>query len=411
MSNPSATALAAPGELERQLTRFINTTVLKGEGDVGPDTPLFEEGYINSLRILDLIAFVEKALGRRIPDRAVRLANFRTVATIVRAFHPDAATADSAVEPLPARFAHRTSRSRFTSPIDALVERGDLTITGAGQVTLSGFALDVSRAVDQTVTRWATALGATERAFPSLIDTAVLERAGQTQSFPQHLTLASHPEPNGQPADRTSVRHALAPAVCYHSYPDWAGKTLGEKPALLTAVGRCYRYEGGHHVPLERLWEFSMREIVVLGSRDQVEHVRQALVERVSSLVTTLSLDGAIQPASDPFFTSGDEGRRLMQRAGALKYELQLTVDASGRSVAVASFNHHHDYFGRRFAITLPNADPAHSGCVAFGLERWVLALFAQHGAHEARWPEAARRWIDDARSVGGRHGDERGRP
>ena len=410
MSSPSATALPTPAEFERQLTHFINATLLKGEGGVGPDTRLFEEGYINSLRILDLIAFVEKALSRRIPDRAVRLANFRTVATIVRAFHPDAAVAETAVEPSPVRFEHRTTRAAFASPVDALVQRGDLAVTGAGQVTLSGVALEVFRAVDRAVAGWAAVLGATERAFPSLIDSRVLERAGQLESFPQHVTIAAHLEPNGQTASENGVRHALAPAVCYHSYPEWEGKTVGEAPTLLTAVGRCYRYEGGHHVPLERLWEFSMREIIVLGSRDQVEHVRQALVERVSSLVATLSFDGAIEPATDPFFTSGDEGRRLMQQAGALKYELQLTVDASGRSVAVASFNHHHDYFGQRFAIRLPNGAAAHSGCVAFGLERWVLALFAQHGADEARWPDAARRWIDDGRSVGRGPADERGR-
>ena len=411
MSSSTAAMLPTPGDFERQLAHFINDTLLKGEGGVGPDTRLFEDGYINSLRVLDLIAFVEKTLGRRIPDRAVRLANFRTVATIVRAFHPDAAPADVSVAPSRARFEHPTSRSAFTSPVDALVKRGDLAFTGTGQVTLSGFALEVFRAVDRAVTRWATALGAAERAYPSLIDTGVLERAGQLQSFPQHLTIASHLQPNAEATGGSGVRQALAPAVCYHSYPEWAGTTLGNDPTLLTALGRCYRYEGGQHVPLERLWEFSMREIVVLGSREQVERVRQTLVDQVSSFVATLSLDGAIEPATDPFFTSGDEGRRLMQQAGALKYELQLTVDASGRSVAVASFNHHHDYFGQRFAIGLPNGDTAHSGCVAFGLERWVLAVFAQHGVDEARWPEAARRWLDDGRSPDVSRADERGRP
>jgi len=100
-----------------------------------------------------------------------------------------------------------------------------------------------------------------------------------------------------------------------------------------------------------------------------------------------------------------------MQRAGALKYELQLTIDASGRSIAAASFNHHHDYFGQRFAIRLANGDTAHSGCVAFGLERWVLALFAQHGVDEGQWPEGARGWIEDARRATGDRSDERGGP
>jgi acyl carrier protein len=404
-----------PEQFERQLTAFINTTLLGGGDAVGPETRLFEEGYINSLRILDLIAIVEKTLGRRVPDRAVRLANFRTVATIVRAFHPSVRALPPAA-PTDSLFEHRTSRTAFASPVDALARRGDLAVIEAGRVALSGLALDVARAVDHTVARWATTLGAVERSYPSLIDFDVLARAGQAESFPQHLTLACHPErsegsaiPSSWPAkpgeeggrfDDKAKRHALAPAVCYHVYPEWQSKAFGETPVLLTAVGRCYRHEGGSHVPLERLWEFTMREIVVLGTRDQVEGVRQTLVRQVSELVTTLGVDGAIALATDPFFTSGDEGRRLMQQAGALKYELQLTIDAGGRNIAAASFNHHHDFFGRRFDTTLSTGTPAHSGCVAFGLERWVLALLAQHGIEERRWPDAARRWLDDARTA-----------
>jgi seryl-tRNA synthetase/acyl carrier protein len=395
--------LPAPEEFARQLTGFINATLLGGGDAVGPDTRLFEEGYINSLRILDLIAVVEKTLGRRIPDRAVRLANFRSVTAIVRAFHPDARdlVASASTDTL---FEHRTSRTAFASPVDALVHRGDLTAPGAGRVALSGLALDVARAVDHSVARWATTLGAMERSYPSLIDLDVLERAGQPESFPQHLTLACHPERGEGPATPSTARHALAPAVCYHVYPEWQTKTLSETPVLLTAAGRCYRHEDGRHVPLERLWEFSMREIVVLGTREQVEDIRQTLVRRVSELVTTLGVDGAIELAADPFFTSGDAGRRLMQQAGALKYELRLTIDAGGRGVAAASFNHHHDFFGRRFDTRLSTGAPAHSGCVAFGLERWVLGLLSQHGVDERRWPDAVRQWLDDARkgSCGG---------
>ena len=402
--------LPTPDEFEDQLARFINVTLLGGAANVGRDTRLFEDGYMNSLRILDLIAAVEKILGARVPDRAVRLANFRTIATIVNAFHPGAASRPAAPE-VPTHdvpvFERRGDRARFASPVVALRDRGDLAMTTAGQVSLSGLALDVLRAVDHTALEWARSLGAEEHRYPSLIDLGVLERAGQVASFPQHLTLASHPE-RGEgrtvpPPSEPASRHALSPAVCYHAYPELQGTTIGPEPAILTARGRCYRFEDGNHVPLERLWDFTMREIIVLGSREQVEDVRQTLVRQVSDLVTALELDGRIDRATDPFFTAGDEGRRLMQQAGALKYELLLAVDASGRGVAATSFNHHHDFFGTRFDITLATGEPAHSGCVAFGLERWVLALLAQHGVDEHSWQSAARGWLDLSRGRGAR--------
>lgn len=395
MTGEMGQALPTPAEFERQLAAFVNATLLGGGTAVGRDTRLFEDGYMNSLRILDLIAMVEKTLGRRIPDRAVRLANFRTIATIVQAFHPDAAgPAVDTGRPVPDRlFERRTDRARFASPLDALVARGDLAVTGADQVVLSGLALDVLLAVDRTVARWAAALGAVERRYPSLIELGTLERAGQVASFPQHVTLV------GPLASTAAARHAVAPAVCYHTYPEWEGTTIGDQPALITACGRCYRHEGGEHVPLERLWEFTMREVIVLGAREQVEATRQTLIAKTSELVTTLDLDASIEPASDPFFTAGDDGRRLMQQAGALKYELRLTVGADGRSVAAASFNHHHDFFGARFGIGLARGETACTGCVAFGLERWTLALVAQHGADVRAWPAGARAWLrgDDA--------------
>jgi seryl-tRNA synthetase/acyl carrier protein len=379
MTGAPPARVPTPHEFEAILTRFINHTLLGGQGAVDRDTRLFEDGYINSLRILDLIAMVEKTLGRRIPDRAVRLANFRTVGTIVQAFHPEAAGVPAGADRL---FDRRRDRSRFASPVAALEQRGDLRVTGAGQVALSGVALDILEAIDATVAEWARALGAPEHRFPSLIDRSVLERAGQT------ATTAVVASPDSVPA----------PAVCYHAYPEWTGKTLGPNPTLLTARGRCYRDEDGGQVPLERLREFTMREIIVMGTREQVEDVRQSLVRHVTSFIERLELDAAIETATDPFFTSGDEARRLMQQAGALKYELRLSVDPAGRAIAVASFNHHHDFFGTRFDVRLTGGAAAHTGCVAFGLERWVLALFAQHGVDPRAWPNAARTWLDDSR-------------
>ena len=381
MTTSPPKSLPTPEELERQLTQFVNGTFLGGGNAVDRDTRLFEDGYMNSLRILDLIAMVEKALGARIPDRSVRLANFRTIGTIVSVFHPAGGPAPAST---PDRlFERRADRSRFASPLEALQRRGDLTVAGAGRVALAGVALEMFEAVDDTVMRWAEALGAPEHRYPSLIDAAVLDRAGQ------------HPEVIPRSARDDTV--VLSPAVCYHAYPEWSGRTLGDTPTLLTARGQCYRYEDGNHVPLERLWEFTMREIIVIGTRQQVEDVRQSLVRQVTALVGMLELDASIETATDPFFAAGDEGRRLMQQAGALKYELRLAVDATGRTIAVASFNHHHDFFGTRFGIRLADDTPAHSGCVAFGLERWVLALFAQHGVDRDVWPDAVRAWLDEA--------------
>ena len=121
-----------------------------------------------------------------------------------------------------------------------------------------------------------------------------------------------------------------------------------------------------------------------------VAMLREGMIEKVSSWVKALDLDGFIEPATDPFFTSESRGRMLAQLILPLKYELRLEVDA-GRTIAAASFNDHQQHFGRAFDIRLPDGEHAHSGCVAFGWERWVIAFISQHGPDARNWPDAAR--------------------
>ena len=49
-------------------------------------TPLFTGGLIDSIRILELIAWTERAIGCEIPDERIRMDNFGTVARIADVF-------------------------------------------------------------------------------------------------------------------------------------------------------------------------------------------------------------------------------------------------------------------------------------------------------------------------------------
>jgi len=51
-----------------------------------PDTPLFDDGWIDSLKILKLIAYVELMIGRDIPEEEIVMKNFRTAETIAQHF-------------------------------------------------------------------------------------------------------------------------------------------------------------------------------------------------------------------------------------------------------------------------------------------------------------------------------------
>ncbi|HEY7407692.1 MAG TPA: hypothetical protein VH638_05455 [Gemmatimonadaceae bacterium] len=62
-------------------SRFVSKGVV-----LTPDTPLFARGVIDSMGILELIAWTEVNTGQIVPDECIRMDNFGTVARIARMF-------------------------------------------------------------------------------------------------------------------------------------------------------------------------------------------------------------------------------------------------------------------------------------------------------------------------------------
>jgi acyl carrier protein len=74
-------------EFEAALVSFINDELLFGSNRrIDVDSPLFEDGSIDSLKILHLLAFIESAIGRAIPDEEIVMKHFRTVRLIAERF-------------------------------------------------------------------------------------------------------------------------------------------------------------------------------------------------------------------------------------------------------------------------------------------------------------------------------------
>ena len=73
---------------EQRLLGFIRETLLHCSVPVDEETYLFEDGLVDSLKILSVIAFVEQETGQAIDDRDIVMANFRSVRAIARRFGP-----------------------------------------------------------------------------------------------------------------------------------------------------------------------------------------------------------------------------------------------------------------------------------------------------------------------------------
>lgn len=283
--------------------------------------------------------------------------------------------------------------------VDVLQKRGDLWEPAPGLVSLRGDTLALFRSIEALLAEIANDEAMPEWRVAPGLDFATLARARYFDSFPQWLTAAGHlsSDPDAleslarSPDPARAAAHslepagcALSPALCYHAYARLAGSAI--ETQRLTVQGTCWRHEGERLAPLERGWAFTMRELIVVGDQGEVHALCSRGTELARALARALDLDCDIVPASDPFFAPTARGRALLQRVKGLKHELRLDIGA-GRTVAAASFNDHEHFFGECFDIRTTDGALASSGCVAFGIERWVLAFLVAHGPSADAWP------------------------
>ncbi|WP_442756756.1 amino acid--[acyl-carrier-protein] ligase [Methylocystis sp. JAN1] len=239
--------------------------------------------------------------------------------------------------------------------------------------------------------------------FPPVMSLRQLETQGYLNSFPQLLgcVCALHGTETDVSAavdrarrgadwtsETTSADLVLSPAACYPIYPIAAEK--GPVPArglTFDVAADCFRHEPSKD--LDRLQSFRMREYVRIGAPAQIATFREQWMQRAQSIAEALQLPYRFDRASDPFFGRVGQLMAANQIEQALKFELLIPVRAEGGPTACMSFNYHRDHFGKTWGLTDESGETAHSGCVAFGIDRLALALFATHGLIVGAWPRA----------------------
>lgn len=72
-----------PSEIERELLAFISRELLRGEGgDLDTQSPLLEWGVLDSLNLVNLVAFLQERFGVTVPGDAINAENFGSIGAI-----------------------------------------------------------------------------------------------------------------------------------------------------------------------------------------------------------------------------------------------------------------------------------------------------------------------------------------
>jgi seryl-tRNA synthetase len=241
--------------------------------------------------------------------------------------------------------------------------------------------------------------------FPPVMSRKQLEKSGYLDSFPNllgcvcalhgtesQIRAAAERYKSGEDwtASLAAADLVLSPAACYPVYPLVAAR--GPVPAgglIFDVAADCFRREPSRS--LDRLQSFRMREYVRIGAPDEIRAFREGWMSRAQGLADQLGLPYTLEVASDPFFGRVGQMMAVSQVQNSLKFELLIPYHPGARPTACMSFNYHQAHFGEVWGLHDDRNEHSHTGCVAFGMDRLAVAMFAIHGVDPARWPAAVR--------------------
>jgi seryl-tRNA synthetase len=262
-----------------------------------------------------------------------------------------------------------------------------------GLVALDEGPTRLAETLDRVCAQWARRSGAVALTVPPLLPVADLAALEVYRNFPQLALVSSAlnvagagTEQLGQeaasggfgPGSLGPAGLALPSSACYGVYLHHRGRQVPEDGQLVTLLGQCFRNED-HFDGLRRLKSFRMREVVALGTPEQVMGHLDHSARFLDALAGEIGLPLERRAASDPFYDQSGE-RAAFQQLVPVKHEYVH------QGVAIASVNAHHAFFGERCSISLPGGGPVSTSCVGFGIERWLHAL-ADH--FQGDWEQA----------------------
>ncbi len=241
--------------------------------------------------------------------------------------------------------------------------------------------------------------------FPPVMSRRTLERSGYLKSFPNLLgcvcalagteddiraAVGRHDAGGDWTASLRSSDLVLTPAACYPVYPIVAGRgPVPEGGLAFDIASDCFRREPSRDI--DRFQSFRMREFVSIGAPEDVAAFRARWLGRAGGMADALGLPHTVEQASDPFFGRTGQMMAAMQVRDALKFELLVPVRSADAPTACMSFNNHRDHFGEAWDLRDAAGARVHTGCVAFGMDRLAVALFATHGIEARDWPRPVR--------------------
>lgn len=281
---------------------------------------------------------------------------------------------------------------------ETIYESGLVKNMGLGLVGLNKESVALFDYFDAQFSEIARRLSCEEKKYPVLLPMETYKKTGYLKKSPQYSIFCCEPEENirnlkGIDAANSILEmlkdptSALSPSACFHVYEDIEGSELSS-PVAITLKQDVFRNEGRfNYEEFGRLKSYTVREIVFIGNEAYVKAQLSEAQDMIIQFLHTIGVSSSIVSSSDAFIVPELQKIKEIQLNEKSKYEVRVNVNEED-SLACASLNFHGISFSKPFQFGLAEEKHTVSGCIGFGLERWVLAFLSQYGCEMKDWPQ-----------------------
>ncbi|MGI9293249.1 MAG: aminoacyl--tRNA ligase-related protein [Pseudomonadales bacterium] len=282
---------------------------------------------------------------------------------------------------------------------------------GQGLFSFQGEFVELIQAFDKLLVDIAIKFGAQEQDHPSVWPVDLYHKIDYFGEYPHHAMLMTSVKDDYQIRTEFAAKYSKknsfdsvalsehelenirfgAPNACcdccYYSLSD----TQMDSDKMYTTRNKVVRNENSNRSGLDRLRSFTQRDIVEIGTAEHVKQKREQVIQAVIELLERFELAARLETAHDPFFGNDTAMKNVFQYISNAKLEILARLNFNQSYIAVGSINWHMDFFGKAFNFKDIEGNTAHSGCLGFGFERFIYALYCQFGIDTKKWPLGVR--------------------
>lgn len=234
------------------------------------------------------------------------------------------------------------------------------TKVGDGLQVISGDIVKTLVSLENLTYRMSEEFNSERLWTPSHLSMDNAYKTGYMESFSNQVSIINsyHGEEKGM----------CSPTACYHCYSFLQGKSVLNKSYTMSS--KCTRIEE-ECTDLERLFNFTISEIVFVGTEKYCEDNLNKVMHLISQVLDQLGVKYFYEVASDPFFGDKSDLKTNVQLKSGSKIEIRVWVPNEDRHVAIGSINLH----GKKFIDKFNIQDSEMTACFGWGLERFADVL------------------------------------